>query len=239
MATNLEGDYSKYPEVIRDAFPRIAGETCQLRETWLIYHRLFMDDERLTQVMSEQFGPLLGVLQTTLEDSLFLSVSRLTDKDNPRQPNLSVWTLKAAVPFSATPGFAATLDVALAEIWRLAADLRLHRHKRVAHFDRDVGLKITPLPEVKLIAFRTVLESIERYLNLFFWEFEQTTMMFDMMSAQEITGKAEVAVLKARAYDLLVETGTIAAGEWRRLWNKLKEGSGTEPTRPTSGDKIK
>src|SRR5438132_1119133 len=125
MATNLEGDYSKYPEVTREAFSRIAGETCDLRQTWLIYHRLFMDDERLTQVMSEQFGPLFGVLQAALEDLLFLSVSRLTDKDNPRQPNLSVWTLKA------------------------------------------------------------------------------------------------------RAYDILREKGTIAPGEWRRLWNQLSEGSGT------------
>jgi hypothetical protein len=227
MATNLEGDYSKYPEIIRDAFSRIAGETCDLRQTWLIYRRLFMDDERLTQIMGEQFGPLLGILQTALEDLLFLSVSRLTDKDNPRQANLSVWTLKAAVPFSTTPDFAATVDAALDEIWKLASDLRLHRHKRVAHFDRDVGLRITPLPEVKLVVFRTVLESIERYLNLFFWEFEQTTMMFDMMSSHEITGKAEVAALKARTYDLLCEKGTVAPGEWRRLWNQLSEGSGT------------
>ena len=227
MATDLQGDYSKYPEVIRDAFSRIAGETCELRQTWLIYHRLFMDDERLTQIMSTQFGPLLGALQAALEDLLFLSVSRLTDKDNPRQPNLSVWTLKAAVPFSTTPTFAATVDAALVEIWKLAADLRLHRHKRVAHFDRGVGLKIALLPEVKLILFRTVLESIERYLNLFFWEFEQTTMMFDMLSVHEITGKAEVTALKARAYDLLREKGTIPPGEWRRLWNQGSQGSGT------------
>jgi AbiU2 len=226
MATNLEGDYSKYPEVIREAFSRIAGETCELRQTWLIYHRLFMDNEHLTQVMSEQLGPLLGVLQAALEDLLFLSVSRLTDKDNPHQPNLSVWTLKAAVPFSITPTFAATIDAALTEIWKLAADLRLHRHKRVAHFDRDVGLKIAPLPEVKLIVFRAVLESIERYLNLFFWEFEQTTMMFDMLSAHEITGKAEVTVLKARACDVLRKRGIIDESEWRRLWKELSEGIG-------------
>ena len=176
--------------------------------------------------MIEQFGPLFGILQAALEDLLFLSVSRLTDKDNPRQPNLSVWTLTAAVPFSTTPTFGDAVDVALAEIWRLASDLRLHRHKRVAHFDRDVGLKITPLPEVKLIAFKTVLESIERYLNLFFWEFEQRTMMFDMLSAHEITGNAEVTALKARAYDILSKRGIIAPGEWRKLWNQLIGGTG-------------
>src|ERR1043166_975485 len=123
MAAHLEGDYSKYPEVIRAPFSRIAGETCDLRQTWLIYHRLFMDNERLTDIMNEQFGPLLGVFQTALEDLLFLSVSRLTDKENPHQPNLSIWTLRAAVPFSATPSFAASVDTALDETWKLAADV--------------------------------------------------------------------------------------------------------------------
>src|SRR2546430_5067602 len=167
MATTLEGDYNKYPATIREAFSRVAGETLALRETWAIYHRLFMEDERRTEIMSDKLGPLLGVLQSSLEDLLFLSVSRLTDKDTHHQPNLSVWTLQSAVSSAITPGFGANLSTALDEIWKLAADLRLHRHKRIAHFDRNVGLKITPLPEVKLLAFRQVIEAIERYLNLF------------------------------------------------------------------------
>lgn len=220
-ASTLDGDYSRYPEVIRGTFSRVAGETCDLRQTWLIYHHLFMDDERLTNVMIDGLGPLFGVLQSMLEDALFLSVSRLTDKDNPRQPNLSVWALREAIPFSSGSTFAADVDAALAEIWRIAADLRLHRHKRIAHFDRSVGLKLTPLPEVKLITFEAVLEAIERYLNLFFWEFEQTTMMFGMLSMSEITGKAEITALKARAYDILRQDGTIRPGEWRRQWKKI------------------
>ncbi len=93
--------------------------------------------------------------------------------------------------------------------------------KRIAHFDRNVGLKLTPLPEVKLITFKTILEAIERYLNLFFCEFEQTTMMFGMLSAHEITGKAEVTALKARAYDVLQKDGVIPPGEWRRQCKKI------------------
>lgn len=220
-ASTLDGDYSKYPKVIRGTFSRVAGETCDLRQTWLIYHRLFMDDERLTNVLIDGLGPLFGILQSTLEDSLFLSVSRLTDKDNLRQPNLSVWALRDAVPFSSGSTFAADVDAALAEIWRIAADLRLHRHKRIAHFDRNVGLKLVPLPEVKLITFKTILEAIEGYLNLFFWEFEQTTMMFGMLSVHEITGIAEVTSLKARTYDVLQQSGIIPPGEWRRQWKKL------------------
>src|SRR5216117_3081796 len=47
----LEGDFSKYPKVIQATFGRVAGETIALRETWLVYHRLFMEDEGLTDLL--------------------------------------------------------------------------------------------------------------------------------------------------------------------------------------------
>ena len=58
MATILDGEYSKYPPDIRDAFARVAGETCALREKWLIYHRFFMEDESLTNLLSERLDPI-------------------------------------------------------------------------------------------------------------------------------------------------------------------------------------
>jgi hypothetical protein len=222
VATTLEGDYSKYPEVIREVFSRIAGETCALREMWLIYHGLFMDDEILTKMMIGRLDPLLGVLQSLLEDSLFMSISRLTDKNSGYQSNLSVWTLQAAIPFANTADFDTKVRASLTAIENAASHIRKHRHKRVAHFDRAVGLKLATLPEIKFTAFKNVIELIEEYLNHFFWEFEQTTMMFHMQSAHDITGKAEIAVLKAHAYDILEKSGTIPHGEWRRQRDLLR-----------------
>lgn len=229
MATTLEGDYSKYPEPIREPFSRIAGETLDLRQAWLIYHRLFMDNERLTDVLSEQLGPFLGVVQTTLEDLMFLSLARLTDKDSRRQPNLSIWTLREAVPFAKSASFGTKVDESLKRIWTGAADIRAHRHKRIAHFDRAVSLKITALPIVKFTALKTILEMVEEYLNLFFGEFEETTMTFAMLSISEITGKTEIAALKAQAYDNLVRSGKIDAAEWRRQWRALNDRGTSNP----------
>src|SRR5438477_5145457 len=158
MATTLDGDYSKYPRAMREAFARVAGETCALRETWLIYHRLFMDDDGLTELLSERLDPLLGLFQTILADAMFLSVARLTDKETRRQPNLSVWTLRGAVSSAKSSDFAAKVDACLNEICNAAADIRTHRHKRIAHFDRNVGLKVTRLPVVQIGAFKTVHE---------------------------------------------------------------------------------
>jgi len=218
MPSFLNGDYSKYPEVIRETFPYIAGETCQLRQAWAVYHRLFMDDQRLTAIMGERLGRLLGLLQTTNQDAMLLSISRLTDKDSRSQPNLSVWCLEQAVPFAKSPEFQNRVRQSLDSIWSVADNIRKHRHKRIAHFDRNVSLKKEPLPKVPVAEIRALIEMIEGYLNLFFSEFEQTTMMFDILRGQDVTGAAEVSAIKAHVYDLLESNGTIPQGEWRRHW---------------------
>ena len=131
-------------------------------------------------------------------------------------------TLAKAVPFAKSSDFGGRVEAALATIWNAAKKIRLHRNKRVAHFDLQVGLKLQPLPAIQLAAFGAITESIERYLNLFFVEFEQTTMAFKMLSAHEITNRVEVTARKARAYDWLEQNKTIPHGEWRRLWRKEK-----------------
>jgi AbiU2 len=178
--------------------------------------------------MSERLDPLLGFFQAILADTMFLSIARLTDKDTRHQANLSVWTLRDAVLSAESSDFAAKVDSCLNEIWNAAADIRTHRHKRVAHFDRNVGLKVAFLPVVQFGAFKTVLEMIERHLNLFFWEFEKTTMVFKMLSTDNITGKAEMTAIKAHVYDLLEQNGTIPRSEWRRYWQKRKRSDTNE-----------
>jgi len=218
MPAALNGDYTSYPEAIKETLPYIAGETCELQQAWSVYHRLFMDDARLTAIISHRLGPLLRLFQTTLQDVMFLSIARLTDKDNPSQPNLSLWCLQEAVPFATTREFRVQVNDMLQTISRAADKVRKHRHKRIAHFDRNVSLKAAELPDVTLAEIRAVIELIDRFLNLFFWEFEQTTVRFDMLSAHDVTGVAEVTALKAHVYDILEKDGTIPASEWKRHW---------------------
>jgi AbiU2 len=216
MPALLDGDYSKFPGVIKEMFPYVAGETCELRQAWAVYHRLFMEDQRLTVIMRQELGRLLGLFQTLLQDAMFLSIARLTDKDNRSQPNLSVWCLEEAVPFATGPDFQTKVSQSLAAIWNAADDVRKHRHKRIAHFDRNVSVKTVPLPQVTIAKIRSVIEMIEAYLNLFFQEFEQTTMRFDLLSGHDITGAAEVSAFKAYTYDILEGDGIIPHLEWRK-----------------------
>jgi hypothetical protein len=105
---------------------------------------------------------------------------------------------------------------ALDGVCTAAAGVRKHRHKRIAHFDLSVSLSKAILPVFTFQEIREVVEQMERFLNLFYGEFEKTTMRFDFCQARDITGAAEVTTYKARAYDALEAEGTIPKSEWRR-----------------------
>ena len=214
MPAHLGGDYSKYPPAIQATFPYVAGSVVELHQTWAVYHRLFMEDQALTELMSKSLGGVLGLFQTALEEAMFLSIARLTDRDNRAQSNLSVWSLEVAVPFAKDSAFAAKVSTSLTDLLAAADDIRKHRHKRLAHFDFNVSLKTTTLPMVLFSELRSVMEKLEDYINLYSEEFGQTKIAFEYIRGHDLTGKAEVTVLKACAYDKLELAGTIPFNEW-------------------------
>jgi AbiU2 len=215
MATALDGDYSKYPKEIREAFSYLAGETCMLRQSWEVYKRLFMEDQRLTKIMAKGLGQLLGLFQTNLQDGMLLSIARLTDADG-WEKNLSIARLQDATSGASNAGFRAKVEQAITDINFAAKKIRKHRNKRIAHSDLKVSLKAVPLAKVTLAEIREVIEMFENVLNLFFWEFERMTTRFDLMQNRQVTNAAEVSVLKALAYDILESEGRIPHNEWRK-----------------------
>jgi hypothetical protein len=216
MTTTIAGDYSQFPASIRDVFPHLAGETCELRQSWMLYSHLFMEKKEFTDAMSERLGGMLGILQSLLQDEMLLSIARFTDKDTRGQTNLSLWRLLAAIPDARDVMFGDKVRSSLDQICVAAENVRKHRHKRIAHFDLSVSLDRAVLPVVTFNEIRGVLEQIEKFLNLFYWEFEETTVLFDGLPICDITGHAEVTMYKAQAYDLLEAEGVIPKLEWRR-----------------------
>ena len=179
-----------------------------------------MEKKELTDALAERLDPVLGMFQALLQNEMFLSIARLTDQDSRAQSNLSLWSLLNSIADARDSSFGDKVRTALDMICVAAANVRKHRHKRIAHFDLSVSLSAATLPTVTFKEIREVLEQIEAFLNLFYWEFEGTTMLFDTLPAQKITGNAEVTTYKARAYDLLEAEGVIPKLEWRKRAEK-------------------
>jgi hypothetical protein len=165
MTATITGDYSKYPASIREVFPCLAGEVCDLRQAWEVYSHLFMEEKDLTDAMAERLGGVLGMFQSMLQDEMFLSIARLTDRDSRMQANLSLWSLLAAIPDAHDAGFDQNVRSALDRVCAAAAGVRKHRHKRIAHFDLRVSLSSAILPVVTFKEIREVLEQIESFLT--------------------------------------------------------------------------
>jgi hypothetical protein len=219
MPAKVIGDYSQYPASIRDALPHIEGAVCELRNCWQMYHILFMDNEQKTNFFGERFGPLLGVLQSLLENEMILSISRLTDKDSKSQSNLSLWSLAEAIPFANDKGFGIKVNSALDAICTGVSNARKHRHKQIAHFAKDVSLGISQLQTVFFSELKLALEQMEEFINLFHWEFAKTTLLIQASSVDFIE-PALVTACKAKAYDELEASQLIAFNEWQRRLEK-------------------
>ena len=106
------------------------------------------------------------------------------------QRNLSLWSLMEAVPLAKVSDFGQKVNSALDSISSTVAKTRKHRHKQIAHFDREVTVGTSPLPSVVLGELKLALEQMEEYLNLFHWEFAKTTVGFDSLSSGEIVETA-------------------------------------------------
>jgi AbiU2 len=220
MLAKVNADYSQFPNSIRDIMPFVEGELSELRNYWQVYHYFFMDNEGRTIFFAERFGPLFGIFQNLLEERMILSISCLTDKDTKIQRNLSLWSLTAAISFAKEKDFEQKVNLALDAITATVSKIRTHRHKLIAHFDREVGSGASQLPTVFYKEFKLALEQMEEFLNLFHWEFAKTTVGFDALSSGEIFEAALVTACKAKVYDELESENKISFGEWERRVEK-------------------
>lgn len=216
MPATLQGDFTKFPEPFRAVIPLIAGEVCQLRLSWAVYARLFMEDRANTDRYVEYAGDFLGMVQDLLQDRMFLSVSRFTDPDTRVQSNLSLWTLVTAAGASGDSLFANSMKSELEALCQFADDVRKHRHKRIAHFDLSASVGQTTLPTVTFAQLRTLIEMIEAFVNQFNFRYQKVTTVFKILPADDVTAEFETIIAKAITYDRLEESGSIPMLEWMR-----------------------
>ncbi len=215
-AAKVDGDFSKYPAEIRELFPYIYGELCELRTNWEVYRELFMADRRLTETLSECYGSSLGILQRLLEEALFISIGCLTDKDSKKDKHLSMWALaEKCEPWNSTVG--KELKDGLVRLDDKVSRIRKHRHKRIAHFDLSTSVGLARLPIVTYKDLEETMKGLEDLLNIVDHHAIGATILFDAIITHQLTDKLEVSAYKVKVYDDLVKRGVIPLREWSKF----------------------
>lgn len=217
MPSKVSGDFSKYPEAIREVFPYLFGETCVLRSDWQVYHHLFIANEGRTSIFADHLGALLGTFQNQLQDKMFISISRFTDRDRGPYKYLSLWTLVDCCQ-SWDPVVAIELSTQVEKLESSVQNIRAHRHRRLAHYGLSVSLERTALPVVLLSEIKEAIKNIELVINFVARKACNTTIFFEVLDHRDITSAAEITVCKAAAYDDFVGKGTIASDAWERFF---------------------
>ena len=211
------GDYSKHPEPLRDVLPYLEGEVCDLHSCYAVFRYLFMESEARTVEFGKRLGGLLGTYQALLQDDMIVGVSRLMDRDTGKQKNLTFWSLLERCR-QWDPRVAADVASLVDTLNNHVAEIRIHRHKRLAHFDLSTSLGQSKLPTVTFLRIKECVTQMEEVLNLVSERAVDTTIFFDALdrSNTDIVEAAAVTIYKAMAYDEAEKKGLINRHEWRK-----------------------
>jgi hypothetical protein len=183
MPSQINGDFSDFPQSIRKHISFVAGEVGTLRYNWEVYRDFFMQKREYTELINEFMGEAFEMFQKLLQNEIFLLISKLTDQDRGDNQNLSLWCLDAS--FEKFTGKERVNNAKAKKdiIIKMAEEIRRHRSKRIVHTDKKASFNLGILNEVKFKTIGEVIKEIENYINIFYKEFERKPMRFDLMDA--------------------------------------------------------
>ncbi|HEV2696142.1 MAG TPA: hypothetical protein VG347_24855 [Verrucomicrobiae bacterium] len=212
------------PEPIRDIFPHLEGELCDLYSRLNVFKRLFSEKKERTDFLASQLDPLLAMFQTLLWESIILSVAKLTDVDNLKNAQTNIG-LKKLITYGIQnpnrPEFPKIAARSYDEIEVSAKKWQQHRHKNIAHNSLEYMNGTVAPDEISVNDGLLLLEQMGNFLNLFNFEYRNLTAFYEMMPAIDVTSSSETAVAKAHAYDQLVREGKILSNLCREVRNKF------------------
>lgn len=159
---------SNLPASIKDIFEELQNEITWLHGRWMIYRQLFGHSPKRIDLLNKCASVCFGIIQNVLKDEVQLSLCKLTDPARTgKQENLSLKTLQEHVEKLGDQILIASSSNLINEIYRKCESFRIHRHKRLAHFDFTTAMKgdFSLLPPTSRQMINEVLTLIQKYMN--------------------------------------------------------------------------
>jgi hypothetical protein len=151
--TKERGEFKK-------TFGLLNDRVCIARYDWAVYSILYINQDNfgIIQSVAEIFWTSNQIRE---RNAIILSLARLFDTPNPKQANLTLYLIIELMRPFAEPAFVTEIEdrVKAAEI--LVAPLRLERHQRIAHLDKDIALLPRLWGDVTSDQIEEVLKSVE------------------------------------------------------------------------------
>jgi hypothetical protein len=133
-----------------------------------VFRTLYADDPVSVDLLNTIAPGTFRVIQESLQDSIVLRISRMTDQPKTRsQDNLTLETLIEGAAKDGETKLVKRLRKKYPEVIRRVSSVRKLRHKVTGHTDRAVRLGVVPVPSVRLVEVSEAVESIGEFLNVF------------------------------------------------------------------------
>ena len=173
----MKGEAKATYEAIRQDLIRVHAH-------WQIFKQLYAASEARLGILGDTAPGFFKLLQDVLVDSAVLSLSRLTDPASYVSFASLVKQLKTQLPNS----FYGELKEDLVALQAACADIRQHRHKRVAHRVRkgerpelqESPRKLPPLTRSKIEGAMTAMAGL---MNKVLGNFDSTEQLFEPIVA--------------------------------------------------------
>ena len=165
------------------ASDRIWNEIVILRDSWSQYRELYeTSNERIT-MLNACARWFFGSHQRLLLREIILGISRLTDPARTgKYDNLTLWTLLLDPQLQGRDDLRKELEVAIEAATQAAEDVRTHRHKYIAHLDRDTAIaaSLNPLPRLKKSSLAEILDRIQAAYKIHTSKGRKIDRLFDL-----------------------------------------------------------
>jgi len=201
------------PSQIAEVFQELEGEIQWLYARWIIYRQLFASSERRIDLLNESASVFFYIVQDVLLGEVQVALSKLTDSARSgKDDNLSLEQLQSRVEVQCEQKLAATLRKLLDDLLAKCQCIRLHRNKRLAHFDLKTAIQSTsnPLPGVSRQTIQEALNLVCEYMNTIERHYTQPETSYENFIMHS-DANALVALLKSGLrYEELLQKGQMS-----------------------------
>ena len=205
------------PPSFTEIFYELRNQITWLHSRWIIYRQLFGHSERRIELLNECASVFFYIIQEVLLGEVLVALSKLTDPARSmNHDNLSLEQLQSRTEAEGKTQLTTILRNLLDRLHGKCQTFRLHRNKRLAHFDLTTAMQSTPnlLPGISREMIEEALKLVREYMNTIEEHYNQSETGYEhfIMSSD---GDALVTILKyGLRYDELSRDQRISWEDW-------------------------
>ncbi|MHA1280440.1 MAG: AbiU2 domain-containing protein [Candidatus Helarchaeota archaeon] len=174
---------TQLPDELKHIFGKLENQVNWLYGRWAIYRQLFGISKLRIDLLNESAPTFFRVVQDVLMDYIQLTLSKLADPARTRggEDNLCLETIYKQVKELKEHVLQSKLKKSLQNFKKKCEAFKVHRDKRIAHFDFNTMIKEKTkfLPRISRQMIENALNELSNFMNIVNTHFTSTETAYE------------------------------------------------------------